>query len=177
MKNPNLSKTNLRIYKYGEDVLREKCKKIEKIDELIKTFVNKMKRIMIEKNGVGLAAPQVGKAIQLVIVDPSVGEDPEEFLPLINPEIINSEGEESGEEGCLSVPGILLQIKRSQKITIKALDLDGKEFTQDFSDFKARVIQHELDHLNGTLIIDKVSSLKRQFVKKEIKRIKNNGEW
>jgi len=177
MKNPNLSKNDLRIYKYGEDILRKKCEKIEKIDESIKTFVNKMKRIMIEKNGVGLAAPQVGKAIQLVIVDPSVGENPEEFLPLINPEIINSEGEESGEEGCLSVPGILLQIKRSTNITIRALDLEGKEFTKDFSDFKARVIQHELDHLNGTLIIDKVSSLKRQFVKKEIKRIKNNGEW
>lgn len=177
MINPNNSREELRIYKYGEEVLRENAEKIEKVDDSVKNLINKMKRIMIEKNGVGLAAPQVGKSIQLIIVDPTVGEDPKEFLPLINPEIIESEGEETGEEGCLSVPGILLEIKRSKTIKLKALDINGKEFTKEYSDFKARIIQHEIDHLKGTLIIDKISPLKRQLVKKDIKKLKKNGEW
>ena len=177
MEKENLSEDSLRIYKYGESVLKENSKKIEEVDDSLKDLIKEMQKTMIEKNGVGLAAPQIGKSIQLAVVDPSSGEAEGEFFPLINPEIIKRDGEDTAEEGCLSVPGILLQIKRSKNITIKALDIDGKEYIKDFSDFTARIIQHEMDHLKGTLIIDRVSSLKRQFTKREIKRIQEDGEW
>ncbi len=173
----NKSKNKLRIYKYGENILRKNSKDIEVIDKSIKNLIEEMKIKMVEKNGVGLAAPQIGKSIQLAIIDPSAGEVTEDCFPLINPEIIAKDGIVTDEEGCLSVPGILLQIKRSKNITVRAIDLDGKSYTKTYSDFVARIIQHEMDHLNGKLIIDRISSLKRQFVKKEIKRLKENGEW
>ncbi len=177
VKKDHLLDNELRIFKYGEDILKIEGKKIEKVDKSIILLIEEMKKKMIEKNGVGLAAPQIGKSIQLAVVDPSSGENPDDFFPLINPEIIEQNGDETAEEGCLSLPGVLLPIKRSKNITIKAMDLTGKEYIKVFSDFTARIIQHELDHLKGTLIIDRVSSLKRQFAKREIKRIKENGEW
>ena len=172
-----MEEPELRIHKYGEEILARKSERVGKVDASIRQLVQEMKAKMIEENGIGLAAPQVGKSIQLVIVDPSGGEDPEAFLPLINPEIIDGSGSEVGEEGCLSLPGILLQIKRFTKIKLKATDLDGNESVREYDDFKARIIQHELDHLDGTLIIDRVSTLKRQLVKKEIKKLKANDEW
>ncbi len=177
MRNDSISNNELRIHKYGESILKKESKKIEKVDESILELIKDMKKKMIEKNGVGLAAPQIGRSIQLAVVDPTSGENSDEFFALINPEIIKRDGEETAEEGCLSVPGVLLQIKRSKNISIKAIDLEGKEYIKEFSDFEARIIQHEMDHLNGTLIIDRVSSLKKQFAKREIKRLKEDGEW
>lgn len=177
MRNDSISNNELRIHKYGEGILKKESKKIEKVDASIMELIKDMKKKMIEKNGVGLAAPQIGRSIQVAVVDPTSGENPDEFFALINPEIIKRDGEETAEEGCLSVPGVLLQIKRSKNITIKAIDIENNEYTKEFSDFEARIIQHEMDHLNGTLIIDRVSSLKKQFAKREIKRLKEDGEW
>lgn len=98
-------------------------------------------------------------------------------MVLINPEIIESEGNELNEEGCLSIPGISTQVSRATYIKIRAYDLNGKDIQQEYEGHKARVIQHEIDHLNGILIVDRVSSLKKQLLKKEIRKLKANEQW
>ena len=167
----------LEICKYGTEILQTKAELIKNINEKLINLVDHMRLTMYKSCGIGLAAPQVGKPIQLAIVDTTMGEDQNEFLVLINPKIITSEGNELLEEGCLSIPGVSALIKRSTKIMINAFDLSGKEIQQEFEGQKARVIQHEIDHLNGILIIDRLSSLKKQLLKKEIKKLKQNGKW
>lgn len=168
---------NLHICKYGDEVLQIKAKEITDIDEKIVKLAEAMRKAMYTANGIGLAAPQIGRSIRLAVIDVSFGEDPDELMVLINPRIIESDGIEPGNEGCLSVPGITLPIERKANLRLQAVDLQGDEFIREVEGLKARVVQHELDHLNGTLIIDRVSSLKRQFVKKEIKRLQKNGQW
>ena len=165
------------ICKYGEEVLKTHSKKIKNIDDQIVQLVEQMRFTMYQANGIGLAAPQVGQSIQLAIVDITLGENQNEFMVLINPEIIESQGSESSEEGCLSIPGVTVPVDRHTYIKIRAYDLQGREIEKEYRDHRARVIQHELDHLNGVLIIDHLSSLKKQLVKKEIKKLKSNGQW
>ena len=167
----------LDIRKLGEEVLQIRAPQVEEIDEHIAELANTMRATMYEANGVGLAAPQVGESIQMAVLDITMGEDESEFMVLINPEILEHEGREIDIEGCLSIPGISVTVPRHTRLRLRAYDLDGKEIDQEIEGFKARVIQHEIDHLNGTLIIDHLSSLKRQMVKKEINRLKKNGEW
>jgi peptide deformylase len=167
----------LEICKLGEEVLQSRASDVKDIDERIIQLVDNMRKTMYESNGIGLAAPQIGESIQLAIMDISQGENPDEFLVLINPTIIRSEEQESDSEGCLSIPGISAVIDRQKKIQFRYIDLKGKENIREFEDLKARVVQHEIDHLNGILIIDRLSSLKKQLVKKEIKKLKQNGEW
>ena len=128
-------------------------------------------------SAIGLAAPQIGKSLQLSVIDTSIGEDKDDLLVLINPEILEAEGSEVDDEGCLSFPGINVPVKRNTRIFLKSIDINGKEIRVEIEGFLARVIQHEIDHLKGVLIIDRLSSLKRQMLKKEIKRLKKNGEW
>jgi peptide deformylase len=111
------------------------------------------------------------------VIDISRGENKEDMLVLINPEILEAEGSEVDNEGCLSFPGINVPVKRNARIFLKFIDINGKEIKQEIEGYLARVIQHEVDHLGGVLIIDRLSSLKRQMLKKEIKRLKRNGEW
>lgn len=165
------------ICKYGETVLKQKAREVDNIDEKTALLVEKMRQTMYGASGIGLAAPQIGKSIQLALVDITMGEDGDEFMVLINPEIIESEGNEANEEGCLSIPGISTQVSRSLHIKIRAYDLNGKEIQQEYEGYKARVIQHEIDHLNGVLIVDRVSSLKKQLLKKEIRKLKANEQW
>ena len=166
-----------RIYKYGEDILKQEAKDIQNINQQIVDLSNSMRQAMYDFRGIGLAAPQIGKSIKLATIDLSSGEDEKEFFVLINPYIIEAEGRDEMEEGCLSLPHISLNIQRNTKILLRAITLDGKEFEREYEGFIARVIQHEIDHLNGKLIIDRVSNLKRQLAKREIKKLKQNGEW
>jgi peptide deformylase len=162
-----MSEKILQIYKYGDDVLKLKAPKVTNIDEEIVKLIRLMTATLYyTTNGVGLAAPQVGTSLQLSVIDLSVGQKADEFMVLLNPEIIEAEGSEAGEEGCLSFPGMCMPVKRKTKLLLKYIDMEGKERQQDFDGFKARVIQHEVDHLDGILIIDRVSSLRRQMVKK-----------
>lgn len=134
----------------GDPVLRSKSKPVSKVDESVLRLIDDMLETMYESMGVGLAAPQIGVSKQVVIFD--IGEGP---LCLINPVILTSEGEEEDIEGCLSVPARERIIPRAYKITVKALDENGKERIMSFAGYPARVVQHELDHLEGKLIIDK----------------------
>ena len=167
----------LKIIKFGNDILTTKASEIKRIDERILRLAKRMAETMIHAPGVGLAAPQVGESIRLVTVDVSVGEKPEELLILINPRIIAREESETDEEGCLSFPGYSMPISRYRKILFEAISIDGKEIRLEAEGYKARAIQHELDHLDGLLIIDRVSTLKRNLIKQEIKKLRKSGKW
>ena len=168
----------MEIVKYGDDVLKLKARKVENIDEKIVELVHTM-RVTLARvaGGIGLAAPQVGKSMQLAIVDLSLLDEEEEFFVLINPNIVQSDGDEIEDEGCLSIPGFTMPVERKTKLLLQAWDLQGKEIRQEIEGYKARVIQHELDHLEGILILDHCSPLKRQMIKREIKKRKRDGEW
>jgi peptide deformylase len=168
----------LKIYKYGDDILKLRASDVREIDGKLVGLIEKMAHTLYyTRNAVGLAAPQVGESIRLSVIDISQGQQENGLIVLLNPEILEAEGKESLEEGCLSFPGISVPVNRSSRILLKNYNLEGKEVRQEIEGFMARVIQHELDHLDGTLIIDRVSSLKRQFLKKEIKRLQEDGEW
>jgi len=168
----------MEIFKYGEDVLKQKGNTIKNIDQDIINLIAEMKNTMYgTPNAVGLAAPQIGRSLLLSVIDISMGQDEKEFTILLNPFIAEEEGEETDSEGCLSFPNISLDINRSKTILLKGIDINGKEYEREYSGFMARAIQHEVDHLNGILIADHISPLKRQLLKKEIRKLKKNGEW
>jgi peptide deformylase len=168
----------LKIYKYGDEILKIKASPVENLDGKIAQLVDQMIHTLHNTySAIGLAAPQVGQSLRLSIIDISMGEKPDDQVVLINPEILETEGYETGDEGCLSFPGISMTINRAARIFLKNFDMNGKEIRKEIDGFLARVIQHELDHLNGTLIIDRISGLKRQLVKKEIKRLQKDGKW
>lgn len=167
----------MKICKYGDEVLKVKAREIRDITRQVADLAAAMVQTMHLAPGIGLAAPQVGESIQLITIDLSVGENPEELLTVINPQIIEAEGYEISEEGCLSVPGYSLPIKRNARILLLATLLDGRELRVEFDGLKARVLQHEIDHLNGVLIVDRLSSLKRTLIKKEISHKRKSGQW
>jgi peptide deformylase len=172
-----VEEATLKIFKYGDEELKAKAQKITRIDQHIVDLAKAMVQTMHQAPGIGLAAPQVGAALQLITVDLTVGEIPEELLVLINPEITAAEGFEICEEGCLSVPGYSLPVKRHARIFLKATLLDGRELAMEFEGLKARVLQHEIDHLDGVLIVDRMSSLKRTLIRKEISQKRKSGQW
>jgi len=167
----------MKICKYGEPVLAEPAREVTTVDDALRRMVENMRLTMYRANGVGLAAPQVGEGIRLFVYDLSVGEDPEAFHAYFNPVILESDGAETDEEGCLSVPGINLGVERRTRLHLRAVDMEGREFEREFRDFEARVLQHEIDHLDGNVILDRVSPLKRKLARREIRRMQQNGAW
>jgi peptide deformylase len=172
-----MEQTLYEIIKYGDPVLHHPVELIKEINQTIQDTVARMKMTMIHGLGVGLAANQVGLPISLALIDPSAGEDDEQLLVLINPVICETHGSETDEEGCLSVPGYSLKIPRHTSIFIKAFDMHGKPIEREFTDYTARIIQHELDHLDGKTIVERTSPLKRRLLKREIEKLKENNEW
>lgn len=139
------------IVKYPDPILREKAAPVHRINERLLNLLDDMAETMYKAEGVGLAAPQVGISKRVFVVD--VG-DEHGLLEFINPEIIAREGEQIGPEGCLSIPGISGDVRRAQKVKVRALNRNGETFELEAEDYLARAIQHELDHLNGVLFID-----------------------
>ncbi len=159
------------IHKFPDPILRLKAKKITEFDDSLQSLVSDMVETMYDAPGVGLAAPQIGESIQLIVVNISTEEDEQKSMAMINPEITFHEGTQVDEEGCLSVLDLTASVKRSQKITVTFLDLSGQEHELTTEDRFAVVLQHEIDHLNGILFIDHLSSLKRALYKKKIKKM------
>ncbi len=156
---------------YGDPVLRKKALPVEKFDDDLHAFVDRMIQDMYENDGVGLAAPQIGESVRIAIVDPTGGG--EAPYVLINPEIIWS-GEEvvEAEEGCLSIPDINLKVKRPESVSVKAYNEYGKEYTiSEAHGLLARALQHEIDHLDGILFVDKVSPVSRQMISGKLKKL------
>jgi len=164
----NYKSSRLEIVKYPDPRLRETCQSIERIDDSIIDLAKQMFDTMYRSGGVGLAAPQVGRTVRLFIANPTAKPGQQEGV-YINPEIINDEGSAESEEGCLSIPGLLCKIRRKHAVTIRAVNLDGETFTQDAEDLLARIFQHEIDHLNGILISDKMSTVAKIANRKLLK--------
>lgn len=167
----------LNILKYGDPRLEQKSDPVAEFDGQLKKLVDDMFETMYAARGVGLAAPQVGVLKRLFVMDCSGGRDPKQRYVFINPQIISTEGEVIGEEGCLSFPGIYLKVARPQRVTATALDVNGREFTVDVMDLAARCVAHEVDHLEGELFLDLVSAVTRDFVQRKIKKLIKAGEW
>ncbi|HUS05220.1 MAG TPA: peptide deformylase [Bryobacteraceae bacterium] len=166
------------IVKYGAPVLETKASAVTEFDtpELHKLIEN-MFDSMYAAKGVGLAAPQIGVSQRIAVIDTSNGENPAEKLVLINPEIVKKEGAQTSEEGCLSIPGFREQVTRARRVTLKAQNARGEFFEMTGEDLLARAFLHETDHLNGTLYISHVSILKRDLIRRKIKKLVKAGEW
>ncbi|MXW21846.1 MAG: peptide deformylase [Candidatus Dadabacteria bacterium] len=159
----------LDILVYPDPALKRKSLPVTKFNEDMVSLLDDMAQTMRDADGVGLAAPQVGKNIRVILIDvPLPEEDKREFYELINPEIVSSRGFQIGEEGCLSVPGFFANIRRKEHIRVSALDRRGKRFTIDADGMLSRVLQHEIDHLDGILFFDRLRKLKRDLLVKQI---------
>jgi peptide deformylase len=165
------------IVKFGNPVLEKPSEKVTVFDEELKKLIEDMFESMYAARGVGLAAPQIGIARRIAVVDVTFKEDPEAKLVLINPEIIHKEGRHAQSEGCLSIPDFRENVSRAKVVTIRAQDADGKVFEKTGHDLLARAFQHETDHLNGKLYISHISALKRDLIKRKIRKLAKAGEW
>lgn len=167
----------LRIRKYGDPVLETKAEPVTEFNGELKQLAADMFETMYANKGIGLAAPQVGVSKRLAVLDPSAGEDEAAKLVLVNPEILVREGVQIGEEGCLSIPGFREDVKRAYRVRVRAQDLDGNFFETDGEELLARAIQHEIDHLDGILFLQHLSLLKRDLIKRKIRKLVKAGEW
>lgn len=167
----------LDIVKYGDPVLERPGDAVVEFDAKLKRLVSDMFETMYSARGVGLAAPQIGVSKRLFVMDCSGGRDPEARVALINPVVLSVEGEQTGDEGCLSFPGIFFPVKRSLRAVVRAQDLSGEEFEFDGLDLEARCMLHETDHCDGIVFIDRTTSLKRELVRRKIRRLEKQGRW
>jgi peptide deformylase len=165
------------IVKYGDPVLEKPGATIKKFDSELEQLAEDMFASMYAAQGVGLAAPQIGKSIRMTVIDVSNGKNPEAKIVLINPEIIHAEGEVREEEGCLSIPGFRGYVVRPQFVTVKAQNLKGEPFEIRGENLLARAFCHEIDHLNGVLFLQHLSMLKRDLIRRKIKKLRKEGEW
>ncbi|OGX18668.1 MAG: peptide deformylase [Omnitrophica WOR_2 bacterium RBG_13_44_8b] len=163
--------TSLKIRIFGEPVLRKKARPVKQVNDEMRNILNQMSRIMYESSGIGLAAPQVGINASMVVVDAGSG-----LYKLINPKILKKQGSGVMEEGCLSVPGVCIKIKRAKKVLIKALDDTGRPVTIEAEDLLARVFQHEIDHLRGKLIVDYASVFTKLRISGALKELREKAE-
>jgi peptide deformylase len=162
---------------YGDETLRKKGEPVEEITPEIKNLIEEMFNRMYVSDGVGLAAPQIGKSLNITVIDPSLGDDPSAKIVLINPQIIESTGEQYEEEGCLSFPGITAHVKRSTKIKVRHKNLEGETVETVAEGNLARIYEHEIDHLNGVLFIDHIKGLEKQLLMRKIKKSMNTELW
>ena len=165
------------IVKYGDEVLARQSERITKFGGDLQKLIEDMFESMYAAQGVGLAAPQIGVSRHIAVIDITNGKDPKAKLVLVNPEIIAFEGRQVEEEGCLSVPGFREKVRRPAKVTVRALNRRGKEFTMTGEGLLARAFCHETDHLNGRLFLSHLSSLKRELIIRKIRKLVRKDEW
>ena len=165
------------IVKYGEPVLETSSAMVTAFDAELEKLVSDMFETMYAARGVGLAAPQIGIGKRLCIIDITTGEDPKARLVLANPVILSSEGMHTDEEGCLSLPNFRASTARPMKAIVRAQDVHGTEFEMSGEGLLARAFCHEIDHLNGTLFIQHLSKLKRDSIRRKVRKMVKAGEW
>lgn len=166
-----------RIVKYGDPVLETPAAAIENFDGELQQLVDDMFETMYANKGIGLAAPQIGLSQRLTVIDTSAGEDPNAKIVLINPEIVSKEGTQTGEEGCLSIPGFREPVTRALKVRVRARNPKGETIEVEGEELLARAMQHEMDHLNGVLFLSHLSPLKRDLIRRKIRKLEKAGEW
>lgn len=167
----------LPVVKYGDPVLNQEGIPITEFNGRLAELVQNMFETMQSAKGVGLAAPQIGQSIKLFVMDCSGGKDPARRFTFINPQIIESKEVQVGEEGCLSFPGFYFEVERPRITTVTAYDIHGNQFTRQFEDLEARCVLHETDHIYGKLFLEYLSPLKRDLIKRKIKKKIKLGEW
>jgi peptide deformylase len=165
------------IVKYGDPVLETPTVPITVFDENLKKLVEDMFESMYAAHGVGLAAPQIGISKRLAVIDITFKEEPDAKLVLVNPEIIHTAGKQSSNEGCLSIPDFREPVTRPNVVTVRAQDVHGKFYEKTGEELLARAFLHETDHLNGKLYISHISALKRDLMKRKIRKLVKAGEW
>lgn len=165
------------VVKYGAEVLERKAAPVTKFDAKLARLVEDMFESMYAANGVGLAAPQIGLSLQLAVIDITGGKDPQARLVLANPEILHTEGGQREEEGCLSLPGFHAMVRRPQRVSVRAQDATGAWFTRSSEDLLARAFCHEIEHLHGRLFIAHLSALKREMIRRKVRKLARAGEW
>ena len=165
------------IVKYGREVLEKPGNAVTEFDGHMEKLVADMFETMYAANGVGLAAPQIGLPLRLSVIDTTSGEDPKTKLVLANPVIVSTEGEQVQEEGCLSLPDFRAKTPRPERVTVQAQDIHGQEFTMTGEGLLARAFCHEIDHLDGKLFIHHLGRLKRDSIKRRVRKMMKAGEW
>lgn len=166
-----MKETGLKIKIFGDSALRKKAQAVKKITPRHKELLSQMARMMYEGAGIGLAAPQAGILEALITVDIGSG-----LYKLINPKVVKREGSQALEEGCLSVPGVCIKVKRARKVAVQARDEDGRPVSIEAEDLFACVLQHEIDHLKGKLIVDYASFFERMKIKNKLERLKKRSQ-
>jgi peptide deformylase len=165
------------ILKYGDELLHDRARPVEAITQEIDRLIGDMIETMYAAPGVGLAAPQVGVPLRIFVIDLSVGRDPSGLIVMVNPEFVERDGMQLEEEGCLSVPGFNATVVRPSRATVKGLDRAGNEQQREGVGLLARAFQHEIDHLDGTLFVDRLRGIKRDLIVRRIKKLTRAGKW
>jgi peptide deformylase len=165
------------ILKYGETPLHERAQPVATITADIDRLIDDMIETMYAAPGIGLAAPQIGVPLRLFVVDLSVGRDLNGLMVMLNPEIVELDGVQLEEEGCLSVPGFNATVVRPTRVVVKGLDRHGTEQTKEGTGLLARAFQHEIDHLDGTLFVDRLRGIKRDLIVRKIRKLTRAGKW
>ncbi len=163
------------IVKYGDAVLHAPALRVERIDDETRALFEDMVATMYAAPGIGLAAPQIGVALRVIVIDLSVGEDEKQLIRLVNPEIVEREGEQKHEEGCLSVPGYAGSPTRPARVVARGLDPDGRERVCEARELLARAFCHEIDHVDGLLFVDRLSPLKRDLMRRKLRKRAREG--
>lgn len=166
-----------KILKYGEPVLERPAEPVTLFDSALHELIADMWETMYAAKGVGLAAPQIGVSQRVSVIDISVGEDEAQKIVIVNPEVSSKEGTQTGEEGCLSIPGFREPVTRANKVTVRAQNENGETIELSGEELLARAFLHEIDHLNGILFINHLSALKRDIIRRKIKKLQKAGEW
>ena len=165
------------ILRYGERPLHQPASEVTAIDDATRKVVDDMIETMYAAPGVGLAATQIGVPLRIFVVDVSVGRSPSDLLVMINPAFVERDGMQLEEEGCLSVPGFNATVVRPARAVVRALDREGNERTIEGKDLLARAFQHEMDHLDGTVFVDRLRGIKKDLILRKINKLKRAGRW
>src|SRR5437870_4144023 len=165
------------ILKYGDKLLHARARAVDALTPEIDRLVDDMVETMYAAPGIGLAAPQVGVPLRIFVVDVSIGRDPSALVVMINPEFVDRDGMQLEEEGCLSVPGFNATVVRPSRVVVKGLDRMGQLQQRDGTGLLARAFQHEMDHLDGTLFVDRLRGIKRDLIVRKIKKLTRTGKW
>ena len=165
------------ILRLGDSILIEPTKPVESITPELETLINDMIETMYAAPGIGLAAPQVGVSLKLFVIDLSLGKDPAALHVMMNPEFVERDGMQLEEEGCLSIPGFTHTVPRPKRVVVKGLNRDFEEYTIEGTGLLARALQHEVDHLNSCLFVDRLRGISRDLILRKIKKLTKAGKW
>ena len=165
------------ILRYGERPLHQKAAEVATFDEALHRLIDDMIETMYAAPGIGLAATQIGIAQRVFVVDLSVGRNPSDLIVMVNPTFVELEGVQLEEEGCLSLPGFNATVVRPARAVVKGFDRDGTERTIEGTDLLARAFQHEMDHLDGSVFVDRLRGIKRDLIVRKIQKLKRSGKW